>query len=123
MIFESSDPKDPHTIVFQQELLIACADLVSSMVDLQKQKHYLVKVLQKPDAFDGILAIRLNWLTEAMQFLLDYFKESTKNGGGLTRLRRERKILDIASLLETSCPNAVAKQLGTLLSPLLLVDK
>uniref|UniRef100_A0AC35G3F3 Phosphorylase b kinase regulatory subunit n=1 Tax=Panagrolaimus sp. PS1159 TaxID=55785 RepID=A0AC35G3F3_9BILA len=97
VIFESSDPHDPHTIVFQQELLIACADLV----------------LQKPDAFDGILAIRLNWLTEAMQLLLDYFKHGTKNGG-LTRLRRERKILDIASLLETSCPNGVAKQLSIL---------
>jgi hypothetical protein len=62
VIFESSDPHDPHTIVFQQELLIACADLI----------------LQKPDSFDGILAIRLNWLTEAMQLLLDYFKAGTK---------------------------------------------
>ena len=69
--------------------------------------------MEKPDAFDGILAIRLNWLTEAMQLLLNYFREGTKNGG-LSRLKREKKILDIASLLESSCPNAVAKQLGIL---------
>jgi len=96
-IYSSSDPNDPHAAVFQQELIIACADMI----------------LQKPDAFDGILAIRLSWLTEAMQLLLDYFKQ----GGGdhaLSRIKNNKKIVDVTTLLECSCPNAVAKQLSIL---------
>uniref|UniRef100_A0A7E4ZX26 Phosphorylase b kinase regulatory subunit n=1 Tax=Panagrellus redivivus TaxID=6233 RepID=A0A7E4ZX26_PANRE len=92
-IFRSADPLDPHATVFQQELIIACADIV----------------LQKPDAFNGILAIRLVWLKEAMQLLLDYFRESSQDG-----FDRKRKIVDVTSLIESSCPNAVAKQLRVL---------
>uniref|UniRef100_A0AC34QWD7 Phosphorylase b kinase regulatory subunit n=1 Tax=Panagrolaimus sp. JU765 TaxID=591449 RepID=A0AC34QWD7_9BILA len=96
-IFSSADPNDPHAAVFQQELIIACADLI----------------LQNTDAFDGILAIRLSWLTEAMQLLLDYFKK-TGTDGGFSRQRKNKKIIDVTTLLECSCPNAVAKQLGIL---------
>lgn len=43
----------------QQELIIACSDLMT----------------HNPAAFDGVLTIRLAWLMEAIDLLLEFLKE------------------------------------------------
>lgn len=73
-----------HAVVFQQELIIACADLI----------------VQEPHALDGILTVRLEWLTSALQLLLNYVKEANV------------RPTDLASFLNCSCPLSVVKALG-----------
>uniref|UniRef100_A0A914ELE6 Phosphorylase b kinase regulatory subunit n=1 Tax=Acrobeloides nanus TaxID=290746 RepID=A0A914ELE6_9BILA len=90
-IFNSADEDDPHAAVFQQELIIACADLIA----------------HKTDAFDGILAIRLSWLIKAMQLLLEFFKEGMKK----ENLKERRRIADVKTLLDSSSLTSIAKQL------------
>ncbi|CAD5226819.1 unnamed protein product [Bursaphelenchus xylophilus] len=76
--------QDVSAAVFQQELIIACADLI----------------VHHPHAFDGVLTIRLEWLTNALQLLLHYVKEL-----GL-------KPSDVIHFLNCSCPMNVIKQLS-----------
>ncbi|KAL3119137.1 hypothetical protein niasHT_003920 [Heterodera trifolii] len=54
---------DPHAAVFQQELIIACSDLIT----------------QKSASFDGVLTIRLAWYTDAIDMLLCFVMEDLKN--------------------------------------------
>uniref|UniRef100_A0A915PP76 Phosphorylase b kinase regulatory subunit n=1 Tax=Setaria digitata TaxID=48799 RepID=A0A915PP76_9BILA len=61
-IFSSYPEDEPQAAVLQQELIIACADLIA----------------QKPYAFDGVLTIRLSWLADAMSLMLNYMR-STEN--------------------------------------------
>ncbi|CAD5219602.1 unnamed protein product [Bursaphelenchus okinawaensis] len=70
--------------VFQQELIIACADLI----------------VQNNNAFDGVITIRLEWLTNALQLLLNYVKDI-----GL-------RPVDLVQFLNCSCPMNVIRQLN-----------
>uniref|UniRef100_A0A914XRT9 Phosphorylase b kinase regulatory subunit n=1 Tax=Plectus sambesii TaxID=2011161 RepID=A0A914XRT9_9BILA len=56
ILFSSCPETEPQTAVLQQELLIACADLIT----------------QRPKCFDGVLTIRLGWLTDAVNLMLNY---------------------------------------------------
>ncbi|KAI6175597.1 Phosphorylase b kinase regulatory subunit [Aphelenchoides bicaudatus] len=75
---------EPQAAVFQQELIISCADLI----------------VQNASAFDGVLTIRLEWLTRALQLLLDYVKEH-----GISAQ-------EMANFLNCGCPTSVVKQLS-----------
>ncbi|KAM3726600.1 putative phosphorylase b kinase regulatory subunit beta [Dirofilaria immitis] len=65
-LFNSYPEDEPQAAVLQQELIIACSDLIA----------------QKPHAFDGVLTIRLSWLTDAMSLMLNYMRsaENIKKG-------------------------------------------
>ncbi|GMR48299.1 hypothetical protein PMAYCL1PPCAC_18494 [Pristionchus mayeri] len=58
LLFSSCPSDDPQSAVMQQELIIACADLIC----------------QSPSTFNGVLTIRLSWLQEAIKLLLQYVK-------------------------------------------------
>ncbi|GMT25027.1 hypothetical protein PFISCL1PPCAC_16324 [Pristionchus fissidentatus] len=58
LLFSSCPPDDPQAAVMQQELIIACADLIA----------------HNSEAFNGVLTIRLSWLQEAIKLLLQYVK-------------------------------------------------
>lgn len=67
ILFSCCPEEEPQAAVLQQELIIACSDLIC----------------QKQDAFDGVLTIRLSWLGDAISLMLDYvqnaaFQESVK---------------------------------------------
>ncbi|MCP9266171.1 Phosphorylase b kinase regulatory subunit beta [Dirofilaria immitis] len=59
-LFNSYPEDEPQAAVLQQELIIACSDLIA----------------QKPHAFDGVLTIRLSWLTDAMSLMLNYMRSA-----------------------------------------------
>ncbi|PAV84588.1 hypothetical protein WR25_10127 [Diploscapter pachys] len=59
-IFGACPPDQPQIAVMQQELIIACSDLIS----------------HDRTAFDGVLTIRLSWLMDAISMLYDYVRES-----------------------------------------------
>ncbi|CAG9539143.1 unnamed protein product [Cercopithifilaria johnstoni] len=59
-LFASYPENEPQAIVLQQELIIACSDLIA----------------QKPYAFDGVLTIRLAWLADAMSLMLNYVRSA-----------------------------------------------
>ncbi|OZC10490.1 phosphorylase kinase alpha/beta [Onchocerca flexuosa] len=59
-LFSSYPEDEPQVAVLQQELIIACSDLIA----------------QKPYAFDGVLTIRLSWLADAMSLMLDYMRSA-----------------------------------------------
>ncbi|KAL3981501.1 Glycosyl hydrolases 15 family protein [Acanthocheilonema viteae] len=65
-LFGSYPENEPQVAVLQQELIIACSDLIA----------------QKPYVFDGVLTIRLAWLAHAMSLMLDYMRSvgSMKKG-------------------------------------------
>ncbi|KAI6223548.1 Phosphorylase b kinase regulatory subunit [Aphelenchoides fujianensis] len=75
---------EPQAAAFQQELIIACADLI----------------VQHPQAFDGVLTIRLEWLTRALQLLLEYVKQ------------KGVQPQDLISFMQCVCPVSVIKQLN-----------
>ncbi|KAI6236314.1 Phosphorylase b kinase regulatory subunit [Aphelenchoides besseyi] len=75
---------EPQAAAFQQELIIACADLI----------------VQHTHAFDGVLTIRLEWLTRALQLLLEYVKQHGMQAN------------ELISFLHCSCPLSVIKQLN-----------
>ncbi|VDN20843.1 unnamed protein product [Gongylonema pulchrum] len=56
ILFSSCPESEPQAAVLQQELIIACSDLIA----------------QKPYAFDGVLTIRLSWLADAISLMLNY---------------------------------------------------
>ncbi|VDM99024.1 unnamed protein product [Thelazia callipaeda] len=62
VLFNSCPENEPQAAVLQQELIIACSDLIA----------------QKPFAFDGVLTIRLSWLADAISLMLNYM-QSTGN--------------------------------------------
>lgn len=76
--------EDAIATVFQQELIIACSDLI----------------VQNAHAFDGVLTIRLEWLTNALQLLLDYVKVL------------DLKPSELGTILNCSCPISVVKLLS-----------
>uniref|UniRef100_A0A7I4YMH8 Phosphorylase b kinase regulatory subunit n=3 Tax=Haemonchus contortus TaxID=6289 RepID=A0A7I4YMH8_HAECO len=57
-LFSCCPQDEPHVAVMQQELIIACSDLIS----------------KTPSAFDGVLTIRLSWLADAITLLLNYVR-------------------------------------------------
>ncbi|KAK6021919.1 hypothetical protein OSTOST_12398, partial [Ostertagia ostertagi] len=57
-LFSCCPQEEPHIAVMQQELIIACSDLMS----------------KTPSAFDGVLTIRLSWLADAITLLLNYVR-------------------------------------------------
>ncbi|PIO70070.1 hypothetical protein TELCIR_08090, partial [Teladorsagia circumcincta] len=57
-LFSCCPQDEPHIAVMQQELIIACSDLMS----------------KTPSAFDGVLTIRLSWLADAITLLLNYVR-------------------------------------------------
>uniref|UniRef100_A0AAF5RVW4 Phosphorylase b kinase regulatory subunit n=2 Tax=Wuchereria bancrofti TaxID=6293 RepID=A0AAF5RVW4_WUCBA len=59
-LFDSYPENEPQASVLQQELIIACSDLIA----------------QKPYAFDGVLTIRLAWLSDAMSLMLNYMRNA-----------------------------------------------
>lgn len=80
--------------VFQQELIIACADLIT----------------QKNDSFNGVLVIRLAWYTEAIDMLLEFISENV-----LLRAKNDKeqveKFANLLSLLGPSFPDSVLKKI------------
>ncbi|CAI4231872.1 unnamed protein product [Auanema sp. JU1783] len=63
-LFFSCCPTDcPQASVMQQELIIACSDLIS----------------QSSSAFDGVLTVRLSWLMDAVQMLLHFISKESKS--------------------------------------------
>ncbi|CAD6193542.1 unnamed protein product [Caenorhabditis auriculariae] len=58
LLFECCPSDKPQVAVFHQELISACSDLMS----------------HDPAAFDGVLTIRLSWLSEAIAMLLNYVR-------------------------------------------------
>ncbi|EPB73350.1 phosphorylase kinase alpha/beta [Ancylostoma ceylanicum] len=58
LLFASCPQNEPHVAVMQQELIIACSDLISHC----------------QSAFDGVLTIRLSWLADAITLLLNYVR-------------------------------------------------
>ncbi|VDM37266.1 unnamed protein product [Toxocara canis] len=71
ILFNSCPDNDPQAAVLQQELIIACSDLIC----------------KKPYAFDGVLTIRLSWLSDAIALMLDYV-QNTKCGDRSPHSRR-----------------------------------
>uniref|UniRef100_A0A1I7YF00 Phosphorylase b kinase regulatory subunit n=1 Tax=Steinernema glaseri TaxID=37863 RepID=A0A1I7YF00_9BILA len=64
ILFNSCHEDEPQAAVLQQELLIACSDLIS----------------HNPSAFDGVLTIRLSWLSEALSLMANYVKTIQETG-------------------------------------------
>ncbi|KAK0399096.1 hypothetical protein QR680_002897 [Steinernema hermaphroditum] len=64
VLFNSCHEDEPQAAVLQQELLIACSDLIS----------------HNPVAFDGVLTIRLSWLSEALSLMANYVKTIQETG-------------------------------------------
>ncbi|MFH4977840.1 hypothetical protein AB6A40_004549 [Gnathostoma spinigerum] len=62
ILFTCCRDDEPQAAVLQQELIIACSDLIC----------------QKPFAFDGVLTIRLSWLSDAISLMLDYALNASK---------------------------------------------
>uniref|UniRef100_A0A915E5Y7 Phosphorylase b kinase regulatory subunit n=1 Tax=Ditylenchus dipsaci TaxID=166011 RepID=A0A915E5Y7_9BILA len=91
-IFSSYHEDEPHAAVLQQELIIACADLIA----------------HKPDSFDGVLAIRLSWLTEALELLLNFIKDSVSKKDAYKE--GYAKPLDLISFLDGTSPASVVRQ-------------
>ncbi|VDN59284.1 unnamed protein product [Dracunculus medinensis] len=60
ILFNSCPDSDPQAAVLQQELIIACSDLICN----------------QPSAFDGILTIRLSWLSDAISLMLNYIQST-----------------------------------------------
>ncbi|CAB3406620.1 unnamed protein product [Caenorhabditis bovis] len=60
-LFECCPPGEPQVAVFHMELIIACSDLMS----------------HNPAAFDGVLTIRLSWLSDAISMLLNYVRTTS----------------------------------------------
>lgn len=111
IMFGNCTEDEPQAAVFQQELIIACADLVSKALNcIILQFHQQLKITQRPNAFDGILTVRLSWLTKSLDLLLGYIKDDIRE----SKKRKEgsAKPLDLVSFLELTCPGAVRKQLG-----------
>ncbi|KAK6109710.1 Glycosyl hydrolases 15 family protein [Brugia pahangi] len=73
-LFDSYPENEPQASVLQQELIIACSDLIA----------------QKPYAFDGVLTIRLAWLSDAMSLMLNYMRSagSVKKGSVVGMLNK-----------------------------------
>uniref|UniRef100_A0A9J2P4L3 Phosphorylase b kinase regulatory subunit n=1 Tax=Ascaris lumbricoides TaxID=6252 RepID=A0A9J2P4L3_ASCLU len=71
ILFSSCPDNEPQAAVLQQELIIACSDLIC----------------KKPYAFDGVLTIRLSWLSDAISLMLDYL-QSAKAGDRSPHSRR-----------------------------------
>ncbi|CAJ0601597.1 unnamed protein product [Cylicocyclus nassatus] len=65
LLFACCPQDEPQVAVMQQELIIACSDLIG----------------HSPSAFDGVLTIRLSWLADAITLLLNYVRTT----GSLTR--------------------------------------
>uniref|UniRef100_A0A0N5AQ64 Phosphorylase b kinase regulatory subunit n=1 Tax=Syphacia muris TaxID=451379 RepID=A0A0N5AQ64_9BILA len=61
ILFNCCPVEEPQAAVLQQELIIACSDLIC----------------QKEEAFDGVLTIRLSWLADAIALMLDYVQSAT----------------------------------------------
>ncbi|TMS39891.1 hypothetical protein L596_006347 [Steinernema carpocapsae] len=64
ILYSSCSEDEPQAAVFQQELLIACSDLIS----------------HNPSSFDGVLTIRLSWLSEAISLMANYIKQASLEG-------------------------------------------
>ncbi|CCD73139.1 Phosphorylase b kinase regulatory subunit [Caenorhabditis elegans] len=58
LLFECCPADEPQAAVFHQELIIACSDLMS----------------HNPQVFEGVLTIRLSWLSDAISMLLNYVR-------------------------------------------------
>ncbi|KJH52739.1 phosphorylase kinase alpha/beta [Dictyocaulus viviparus] len=65
LLFTCCPQHEPHVAVMQQELIIACSDLIS----------------QSPSVFDGVLTIRLSWLADAITLLLNYVRTNISETG------------------------------------------
>ncbi|KAK6052037.1 hypothetical protein COOONC_10455 [Cooperia oncophora] len=86
-LFSCCPQDEPHVAVMQQELIIACSDLMS----------------KNESAFDGVLTIRLSWLADAITLLLNYVRTTG------TRL-------DSASSLTPATPGTTGIPSGRLIS-------
>lgn len=99
-IFGSCHEDESQAAVFQQELIIACADLVD----------------HKRDIFDGVLTIRLAWLTEALQLLLAYIRESQQRATSPKNItvssQAAPRSLNLPSFLDVRLPTAVLNELS-----------
>uniref|UniRef100_A0A8R1I4J9 Phosphorylase b kinase regulatory subunit n=1 Tax=Caenorhabditis japonica TaxID=281687 RepID=A0A8R1I4J9_CAEJA len=58
LLFECCPADEPQSAVFHQELIIACSDLMS----------------HNPQVFEGVLTIRLSWISDAISMLLNYVR-------------------------------------------------
>uniref|UniRef100_A0AC35U6Q3 Phosphorylase b kinase regulatory subunit n=1 Tax=Rhabditophanes sp. KR3021 TaxID=114890 RepID=A0AC35U6Q3_9BILA len=65
-LYETCKTADTVCFVFQQELIIACSDLIE----------------QNSSAFNEVLTIRLSWLKDAISILLDYLQSGHSLGYG-----------------------------------------
>uniref|UniRef100_A0A914GR47 Phosphorylase b kinase regulatory subunit n=1 Tax=Globodera rostochiensis TaxID=31243 RepID=A0A914GR47_GLORO len=90
---------EPHAAVFQQELIIACSDLIT----------------QKTASFDGVLTIRLAWYTDAIDMLLNFAKEDYKNrrepSNGRDAAPMATTTHDLVEFFERVCPASVLRDL------------
>ncbi|KAI3418866.1 hypothetical protein GPALN_007966 [Globodera pallida] len=90
---------EPHAAVFQQELIIACSDLIT----------------QKTASFDGVLTIRLAWYTDAIDMLLNFAKEDYKNrrepSNGRDASQMATTTHDLVEFFERVCPASVLRDL------------
>ncbi|VDK55544.1 unnamed protein product [Anisakis simplex] len=79
ILFSSCPDNEPQAAVFQQELIIACSNLIC----------------KKPYAFDGVLTIRLSWLSDAISLMLDYqhsdsIRHAKRHSSSTTPVRASR---------------------------------
>ncbi|VDK83214.1 unnamed protein product [Litomosoides sigmodontis] len=87
-LFGSYPENEPQAAVLQQELIIACSDLLA----------------QKPYAFDGVLTIRLAWLADAMSLMLDYIRSA----GNVSK----SSVIGIRGMLTSSTQANICEKLG-----------
>uniref|UniRef100_A0A1I7VHF3 Phosphorylase b kinase regulatory subunit n=1 Tax=Loa loa TaxID=7209 RepID=A0A1I7VHF3_LOALO len=91
-LFSSYLEDEPQAAVLQQELIIACSDLIA----------------QNPSAFDGVLTIRLAWLADAMSLMLNYMRSA----GNI----RKGSVIGMLSMSIPSTQASIYAKLGEKLS-------
>ncbi|VDM67189.1 unnamed protein product [Strongylus vulgaris] len=88
LLFACCPQDEPQVAVMQQELIIACSDLVriSEFSAISIYLHFPTQMGHSPTAFDGVLTIRLSWLADAITLLLNYVRTTgslSRSGGKL----------------------------------------
>ncbi|CAJ0936519.1 unnamed protein product, partial [Mesorhabditis belari] len=102
LLFSCCPSDEPQMACIQQELIIACADLIG----------------QTPDSFSGVLTVRLAWLADAIQMLLSYVRTSELVGNS----GKQETFYSPPTPTTTGIPNEIRKNSIYDLSPTVVKD-
>ncbi|CAJ0563076.1 unnamed protein product, partial [Mesorhabditis spiculigera] len=121
LLFSCCPKEEPQMACIQQELIIACADLIG----------------HSPESFSGVLTVRMSWLADAIQMLLSYvnaseavsdssprtgslhFTPPTPGTTGIPHEVRRKSIYDLSpTIIKDVLGSLMARKVWHLLTPL-----